>query len=146
MQRCTRFSRTIPTANGMRGIRGAGAPRCFQVSPCLAGAAQPGADVCKHSQPAPNPSSLWWWGWPLTFHCYAWLFSKRESGLSVPESKEPLILEERCVPDFDLPQIRALYTPKRPFYISELGAGYLFCSPVELLSPLPPPWLILPAK
>ena len=94
-------------------------------TPLLPGQSLPGrcspadADVCRHSQPAPTLSSLGWWGWPLTFHCYAWLFSKRESGLSVPESKELLILEELCVPDFDLPQIRSLHTPKRPFYISE---------------------------
>lgn len=119
MQRCTRFSGTIPTADERWETRGGGAPRCFQVSPGLAGAAQPGADVCKHSQPAHTPSSLGWWGRPLTFHCYAWLFSKKESGLSVPESKEPLILEELNVPNFDLPQIRSLHTPKRPFYISE---------------------------
>lgn len=121
MQRCTRFSRTIPTANKRWAIRGAGAHHCFQVSPCLAGAAQPGADVCKHSQPSLPPRPAWrGGGGPLTFHCYAWLFSKRESGLSVPERKEPLILEEPCVPDFDLPQIRSLHTPKRPCYISEV--------------------------
>lgn len=69
----------------------------------------------------PPPSCPAWrgGGGPLTFHCYAWLFSKREPGLSVPESKEPLILEELCIPDFDLPQIGSLHTPKRPCYISE---------------------------
>lgn len=40
-------------------------------------------------------------------------------GKSSLTSKELLILEELCVPDFDLPQIRSLHTPKRPFYISE---------------------------
>ena len=40
MQRCARFSGTIPTANERWEIRGAGALRCFQVSPRLAGAAQ----------------------------------------------------------------------------------------------------------
>lgn len=71
MQRCAQFSGTIPTANERREIRGAGALRCFQVSPRLAGGS-PGADVCKHSQ-APVPA----WGRRVATHppllCLAFL-------------------------------------------------------------------------
>ena len=36
--------------------------------------------------------------------------------------------------------------PRGHFTFLRLRAGYLFCSPVELLSPPPSLWLILPAK
>lgn len=73
-------------------IRRAGALHGFQVSPRLAGAAQ----VQMFANTARPPFQAGG-GWkPLTLHCYAWLFLQRESLLSVPESKEALILEERC--------------------------------------------------
>lgn len=73
-------------------IRRAGALRCFQVSPRLAGAAQVQM-FANTARPPSQPGG----GWKaLILHCYAWLFLPGESLLSVPESKEALILEERC--------------------------------------------------
>lgn len=74
-------------------IRRAGALCCFQVSPRLAGAAQVQM-FAKAARPPPGPVR---WQ-PFSLHCYAWLFLQGESLQSVPESKEPLIREELCVP------------------------------------------------
>lgn len=71
---------------------------------------------CLQTQPGPLPSwgRGWWWQ-PVALHCYAWLFLWGESLVSVPESKDPLIPEELCGPDFDLSHIGSLHTPKRTF-------------------------------
>lgn len=82
------------TGVGFSGtIRRAGALCCFQVSPRLAGAAQ----VQMFAKAAKPPPSRGRWR-SFRLHCYAWLFLQGDSLLSVPESKEPLIQEELCVP------------------------------------------------
>lgn len=69
------------------------------------------------SQPPPHPA--WGGGGGHSLSIVMLGSSRRENLGCLFLSKEPLILEELYVPDFDLPQIRSLHTPKRPFYISE---------------------------
>lgn len=87
--------------------------RCTWLLPgqsCLAGAAQ----VQVFADEA-RPPLAWGRGSPSPLFGLALLAGG--SLLSAPESKEPLILEERAFPDFDLPGIGSVPTLRRALYI-----------------------------